>query len=388
VKGTPVFRVDKFLPPRCPNCERRFASTEDYGIWAGPAEARSFAEASAKQAAAFPELFSVRHEDGVISKGDRFHADFIACTHCENKTFRILYATAQVFTREEADRLVTEAGYSSISEGVAYGAAARRQTALSFLGQADLARLADSARNARSAVTGHEEGEAGDAFASLLDPAIADVTRRLEAEQTLEQAEKALVERFGELWGRLSPDCQRFLATGEVLLYELKRYSSLDPEIDFSPAVAAYSKGLELEIHERLFEPWRRRPQAQDLPLPTEEQSIDRSIEALRAYGQSRREMTLGDMGYCLRNVGCRLAGASPNGYASFLEERLQSRSGFCDQAQFPKRLQKYVMKYRNAAAHVERLTEDDCEGARAYLLEEPVELLLELARSTRKTDV
>ena len=73
-----------------------------------------------------PELFGpTEQSEGVAFTEDRFQADFIICLHCENKTFRIFYGEEQVLSRREAQRLVSEAGFTSITEGTAFGTAAR-----------------------------------------------------------------------------------------------------------------------------------------------------------------------------------------------------------------------------------------------------------------------
>lgn len=68
-----------------------------------------------------------------------------------------------------------------------------------------------------------------------------------------------------------------------------------------------------------------------------------------------------------------------PNGFAQYLASRLSSIDIFCDGYGFPQRLMKYVQEYRNKSAHVSRLSKDECMAARAYLLEEPVQLLVAL---------
>jgi hypothetical protein len=84
-------------------------------------------------------------------------------------------------------------------------------------------------------------------------------------------------------------------------------------------------------------------------------------------------------MAFCIRNVGWRLRGAENNGFATFLTKGLSNLDHLCDRYDFPGRLLRYVEEYRNRAAHVSRLTKQDCVAARAYLLEEPIRLLLVL---------
>lgn len=199
------------------------------------------------------------------------------------------------------------------------------------------------------------------------------------------EAEVRLSEQFADLWPFLGEECRSFLNTAEILRGELDRFAAADPSIDFSPAVIAYSKALERELLDRLFAPfvaWGAAVEA--LPEPTGGGGVDRSISALRGFIEGSKTLALGEMSYCLRNIGCKMREVEPNVFAHFLTAQLVSHAAFCDEARFPQQLQKYVVKYRNQAAHVERLTREDCEGARAFLLDEPVRLLMTLTRSLR----
>jgi hypothetical protein len=380
-KPVAAFTVEKFFPPRCPDCGRDFASPQDFSLWAGD-RGTSLVDSLINQLRANPELYSSR-EGGIDV--NRFNADFIICNHCKNKTFRIHYGEEQVLNRREAERLVSEAGFTSISEGFAYGSMATRRSTLYFLGTADLARLTEAAHAARRRAASAGEDQPGDVFASVLDPALEEMIPQLRASQALDAARVRLSERFDDLWSRLSSEAQQFLATGEVLLDSLKGFAAVDPTIDFSPAVGAYSKALEREVLDKLFLPLRDGDVDARLPRVDDEKQ-QRSLETLRSFMAGARPLSLGEASYVLQNVGCRLRDATPNAFADFLYSRLHDRDAFCDEDKFPSRVQKYVMKYRNAAAHVERLSAEDCEGARAYLLEEPIQLLLTLARSVRTT--
>jgi hypothetical protein len=87
-------------------------------------------------------------------------------------------------------------------------------------------------------------------------------------------------------------------------------------------------------------------------------------------------------MAFSLLNVGCRLRGSEENGFARFLRQQVVSRDAFCDVSRFPQRLIEYVFEYRNKSAHVAKLSKAACLAARAFLLEEPVRLLILLEES------
>jgi hypothetical protein len=116
------------------------------------------------------------------------------------------------------------------------------------------------------------------------------------------------------------------------------------------------------------------------LPQKTGDAALDRSVAALRAYFSNRQPPGLGTLAKCIANVGCRLADAPENDFAEQLDVILTDRNRFC--SDFPKKLIRYVHKFRNNAAHVDRMSLADYLGARSFLLEEPTELLLELTRA------
>jgi hypothetical protein len=87
---------------------------------------------------------------------------------------------------------------------------------------------------------------------------------------------------------------------------------------------------------------------------------------------------------FCLLNLGCTLRDAEDNAFGRYLAERFVGLGRFCDAEKWPARLRRYNEKFRNRAAHVDRLTLQECIEARAYLLEEPTRLLIGLVRALR----
>jgi hypothetical protein len=87
-------------------------------------------------------------------------------------------------------------------------------------------------------------------------------------------------------------------------------------------------------------------------------------------------------MAFCLLNLGCKTRSVDQNGFAEFLRTRLQDLEAFCDDHKFPGRLIEYVREYRNKSAHVAKLSKDECMAARAFLLEEPIQLLILLEKA------
>lgn len=379
VEGIRAYRVYKFFPPRCPKCMHPFSSTDDFGLWGGSGS--SYADALVHQLARFPELYTATPSKWASkSFSNRFEVDFIICKHCKNVSLRIHYAWRQVRILEEAERLVNAQGFTGWHEIQVYGNAPVVDEELGFLGRLDLEMLRSQVGTARRGARAIEDPMAqGDAFAAALDPALVEFVRKSRERRVFADAHERICSLFGMLWNGLNSDCLDFLVTADVLMDDLTSYSDTDPSIDFTPAVQMYSNALEAELLAKLFVPLKESPSTPSLPDPTGDKQINRSIEFLKAFIRGTRKLTLGDMAFCIRNVGCGLRGAENNSFATFLTKRLFNLDHLCDRYDFPGRLLRYVEEYRNRAAHVSRLTKQECVSARAYLLEEPIRLLLVL---------
>jgi hypothetical protein len=286
----------------------------------------------------------------------------------------------QVLTREEAERLIEEEGFTCWTQGVAIGDMARPYSHLSILGSADLNQLQGLVVAARDkASTETDATERGDSFASILDPALLGIVQKVRESRLSSLVTERLARTFDVHWNSLGQDCRSFLITAEILRDELGSLAESNPSIDFSPAVVAYSKALERGLLEKIFAPFANSVEAgEGMPTVTRAEWA-RSAQALADHVTGRRELTLGDMAFCLRNVGCRMVGVAGNGFARFLARTVGDLEQFCNDEQFPSRVIKYVQEFRNKSAHVARLSKEECIAARAYLLEEPVLLLVRL---------
>jgi hypothetical protein len=201
METTPVFIVRKFFPSRCPTCEHAFGSLEDFAEYAGTIGS-SFADAKIQQAQLMPELFGAVQETapGVFLAADKFSSDLIICSHCQNVTFRIEYASRRVMSREEAVRLVRTAGFTFWQEAVAVGGAVRPYSILSILGAADLRRLASLTTQAKERASGDP-----DAFENLLDPSLAELVNKVRENRITEAAKDSLGQLLGPIVDQAYP---------------------------------------------------------------------------------------------------------------------------------------------------------------------------------------
>jgi hypothetical protein len=233
---------------------------------------------------------------------------------------------------------------------------------------------------ARAAAADLDGDEAGKAYARVLSPALDRAIAQMLRRAAATSVRKALEEAFGAQWAVLGRRSQELMIMAELLRSDLEEYSSIDPGFDFAVAVHAYSRTLENAVLEKLFEPLR--DEGAQLPADTADRGLNRSLAALRRLRDENASPELGTMAFCLKNVGCGMAEAPENGFAALLDRRLTNRAVFCET--FPSELLRYTEEFRNRAAHVERMTFEECTEARARLMEEPVRLLRLLVSSLR----
>jgi len=284
--------------------------------------------------------------------------------------------------REEAERLITTEGFTCWQEGAASGNMARSLFSLSILGAADYLWLNSLVIQAKQSARGDP-----DAFASVIDPALDEIMNKVRESRITVGARDRLSGMFGILWEGITPVSRDFLITAEVLKDALVSYTETDPSIDFSSAVQMYSKALEKNLLEKVFRPFASSSYVHDFPATAAKHDLARSVAVLQLFVAGSRELTLGDMAFCLLNLGCKMRRAEQNGFREFLQTKVYNLDVFCDDHKFPGRLIEYTQEYRNKSAHVAKLSKDVCMAARAFLLEEPVRLLMLLEENLRPSE-
>jgi hypothetical protein len=376
-----IYYVFKFFPPRCPKCEHSFRSQSDFGWWLR--KGKSFVKALQDQMEVFPDIFQKDEHNGKTGYLNKFGIDFIFCKNCQNITMRIDYASRQVMTLAEAEFLVEKQGFTGWQEVKAYGNMARPQEHLSMLGQADLIMLLKAVGEARNLASASNDLAKGtEMFSASLDPALISIVKKVYQERASIEVRERLISIFGGLWESISSDCKDFLFTAEIVKDDLMSWAETDPAIDFTPAVVMYSVALEKEILDKIFLAFRASPFAVILPDTTGQNSLDKSLDAIKIFVDKKRDLSLGDMAFCLLNVGCKLRNSENNGFVQFLRTIFVDIETLCNEKKIPARIIKYTEDFRNRAAHVIRLTREECLEARAFLLEEPIRLLLALAEA------
>lgn len=214
-----------------------------------------------------------------------------------------------------------------------------------------------------------------------MNQALDEEAHRTLRREVAKAAREQLSEVFGPLWSSVSDEAARQLVAAEIYRRDTEALADTEHWLDFSAAVGAYSRAVEIELLRRLFEPYRGRPDADQLPDPRSEKRERRSLTALRRHLDGH-DPSLGEMAFILMNVGCRLRDEEPNAFSRYLRSVLKDHSSFCDDVRFPQRLHDYAQRYRNRAMHVDELSAAECKAARDFLFEEPVRLLLYLSEA------
>lgn len=178
----------------------------------------------------------------------------------------------------------------------------------------------------------------------------------------LSDIETHLAYKFKREWEKLMVSSKTFLTTGKFLYVVLNQQTG---DFDFSPVVIEFSKALEKELYEKIFKNYKDKTS-----------SKTSTNTALGEFLRGERELTLGQISYILN-----LAESDPD-FTNFLKECFTDYHNYFHIYKFPKKLEKFVYKFRNKSAHVEPISREDCEECESYLLEEPIQLLIRFIRS------
>lgn len=248
--------------------------------------------------------------------------------------------------------------------------------------RAPLRALQVATKAGQDAATYLDGNAAGQVLARTIEEDFDRAAKTLEQSAAQSHASELRASFGDERWDRLCERSRAALVTAEVVQGDLAQHAELYENLDFAPVVHLLSRALEAELADKLFLPLREL--SITLPSPSEDSDLNRSLRDLGRFitNPGVKPPTLDAMARILRNVGDKLRDAPDNGFAVYLDGRLTGASAFC--RDYPRRLNSYVDRFRNAAAHIEAVSQDDVKAARAFLLEEPAELLLWLSKSMR----
>jgi hypothetical protein len=165
------------------------------------------------------------------------------------------------------------------------------------------------------------------------------------AQRFFERIDPAEVESAldGELpnWRKLPPDAPTFLLTGD---YNLR---SLPDHMDFSSSVIPYTKAVEVALHRRIFEPFRKA-----------HRDTDCRNEFLQKFMRGEKELTLGNYMIILKSTGEKAL----RGFASGVIRDVDGLATTLND--------ETMRDVRNKAAHDEVISRDEAGQARAWAFE------------------
>ncbi|HEX5512438.1 MAG TPA: hypothetical protein VFX41_12045 [Actinomycetales bacterium] len=179
------------------------------------------------------------------------------------------------------------------------------------------------------------------------------------------------------LFGALSLDAQRMLATAHAVTTALRAATDLD----WSAAVIGLCKAVEVEVVRLLMEPLRRETQAHDL----EPDLADKELQRIARFCAGRAPAPeLGSITHFLRTAANskRRAARSPVLGAMTAVLARCPGAGHLTDAEFLNNLGRLTKEFRNPAAHDRLLTEDDFSRC-VELVEGESGLLASLLSST-----
>lgn len=229
---------------------------------------------------------------------------------------------------------------------------------------------------------GQDSPEAADLVEATVEAAIDRAEAILDTSDAQQPkappVERSLAEELGTAWAALHPHSRSSLIQGEGLRRDMKRRAILTgEECDFALVVIAYCRALELELHRRIFIPFKQHEAADGFKAQWADADVRKSADLLERFRSQDAPLGLGQMAACLGNLGCGEAGGRHT-LASFLRSHLSDATEFCA-GRYPRWLGKLAVGYRNRAAHIAAISEGDCDKARSYLLSDPRRLLIKL---------
>lgn len=118
-----MYRVEKFLPPRCPKCDHVFGKEERYSANLSPeGEVTMGKKEEGDYSLLLGDII-----DGKKTIRQTTGYNIIICAHCRNYTARYPLEDYQLSSKEEAEKLVAEQGFQNLMECIAVGNMTRDQ---------------------------------------------------------------------------------------------------------------------------------------------------------------------------------------------------------------------------------------------------------------------
>jgi len=190
----------------------------------------------------------------------------------------------------------------------------------------------------------------------------------------LKEAEDSIKKKLGtELWKRLHVRARSSLVTSEVFLeisYDINDIrekrdiagKGSAPEIDFSPAIISVFKAIEIELHQKIINPFREFIIRNKLDINGMAHSLPEEVILMNYLIKPNSSLipSMANLTTCLESMG-RKCHANHLGLLSklklWLQTHLEQPEQWWDRNQLALRLKNAVREYRNSAAHTARIS-------------------------------
>ncbi|MGB3087414.1 MAG: hypothetical protein WBC53_06785 [Phycisphaerae bacterium] len=255
------------------------------------------------------------------------------------------------------------------------------------LGLSDINRVTAATQHARKDSVWPADADAANAVDTLrhhVEHELRLLESRYAPDLGWEEQLAELVDLLGPQWQALDSDVQVFLSTGEVLLKELSRMG--DSQADYAAVVIEYSKALEAQLQGAFFAPFKKslrksgkltdpslyvcdfQPQR---PSPSDQRSIERTVNSLKAYLVEDKPLTMGAMWHVVlkaRQV------EKPAPVLGLLADHLREhkKGSALLGGDFVKKWADFIEVFRNSAAHSKAMTTEEAKSCRSLLLGTP----------------
>jgi hypothetical protein len=250
------------------------------------------------------------------------------------------------------------------------------------LGLSDINRVTDATRKARQDALGDPSADAAfavDAFRGRVEHELRLLESQYAPDLGWDKQLADLRTLLGPKWKSLDSDVQTFLSTGEVLLNELQRLA--DSRADYAAVVLEYAKAIEAQLDKSVFAPFKESLEKRGLltdertyacdfgPIVSgaaDQRSVQRTVQALRAYLVEHQPLTMGAMWHAL--LRAREA-EKPAPVLVLLAEHVdKGPTSRLLTGAFITRWREFIEAFRNKAAHSKAMSAEEANACREML--------------------
>jgi hypothetical protein len=207
-----------------------------------------------------------------------------------------------------------------------------------------------------------------------------DSEERISVHREATPPEEVTTTSLEQVIHKLHTDTILFLNTADTLAAALREY-----DLDWSAAVIMLCKAFEKETNVRLIVPLREKTRGRDLKVDTADKDLGRIARFCSAAGQPPE---LGTLAYFLNTAihskQRRVSSILLQAFYELVSEWPRSR-WLIDEFGLEAALKRLTKEFRNPAAHIQKLSENDFRNCRNFMREAPEIVMLKLFLATSR---